>query len=40
MKSVKTPFKKTLGKGMLTGEEMRTTLTVVEAKLNVDPFNQ
>ena len=38
MKSVKTPLKKTLGKAMLTGEEMRTTLTAVEAQINSLPL--
>ena len=34
-KPVKTPLKKTLGREMLTEEEMRTTLTEVEAKINI-----
>ena len=38
VKSVKTPLKKTLGKAMLTGEEMRTTLTAVEAQINSLPL--
>ena len=37
VKSVKTPLKETLGKGMLTEEEIGTTLTVVEAQINSRP---
>ena len=38
VKSVKTPFKKTLAKAMLTEEKMRTTLSVVEAQVNCRPL--
>ena len=37
VKSVKTPFKTTLGKAMLTGEEMRTHLQESRHKLIVAP---
>ena len=38
MKSVKTPLKKRLLKAILTEEEMRTTLAVVEAQINSRPL--
>lgn len=34
-KPVKTPLKKSLGRAMLTEEEMRTTLTEVEAQIHI-----
>lgn len=37
-KSVKTALKKTLAKAILTEEEMRTTLAVVEAQINSRPL--
>ena len=38
LKSVKTPLKRTLGKAILTEDEMRTTLAVVEAQKNSRPL--